>query len=152
MKILTHRLAHATFVLADSCFSLQCGGSDLWAVKTQKRRSVWPTSVFVCRPGQRTGDDLEIIYDELLHIKALAHLSNTVSQLARLWSKPDEDGRPGLRGTHWEALILQCQIQPPVYVETSRDHEEILCCNVMILSSQNKQIIEQADMYKAFLL
>uniref|UniRef100_A0A669B472 Rap guanine nucleotide exchange factor 4b n=1 Tax=Oreochromis niloticus TaxID=8128 RepID=A0A669B472_ORENI len=32
-------------------------------------------------PGQRTGDDLEIIYDELLHIKALAHLSNTVSQL-----------------------------------------------------------------------
>lgn len=35
----------------------------------------------VCRPGQRTGDDLEIIYDELLHIKALAHLSNTVSQL-----------------------------------------------------------------------
>ena len=32
------------------------------------------------RPGQRTGDDLEIIYDELLHIKALAHLSNTVSQ------------------------------------------------------------------------
>uniref|UniRef100_A0A8D3BV80 Rap guanine nucleotide exchange factor (GEF) 4 n=1 Tax=Scophthalmus maximus TaxID=52904 RepID=A0A8D3BV80_SCOMX len=29
-------------------------------------------------PGQRTGDDLEIIYDELLHIKALAHLSNTV--------------------------------------------------------------------------
>lgn len=34
----------------------------------------------VCRPGQRTGDDLEIIYDELLHIKALAHLSNTVSQ------------------------------------------------------------------------
>uniref|UniRef100_A0A4W6EW55 Rap guanine nucleotide exchange factor 4b n=1 Tax=Lates calcarifer TaxID=8187 RepID=A0A4W6EW55_LATCA len=31
-------------------------------------------------PGQRTGDDLEIIYDELLHIKALAHLSNTVSQ------------------------------------------------------------------------
>lgn len=37
--------------------------------------------VCVCRPGQRTGDDLEIIYDELLHIKALAHLSNTVSQL-----------------------------------------------------------------------
>uniref|UniRef100_A0A3Q3W2V7 Rap guanine nucleotide exchange factor 4 n=1 Tax=Mola mola TaxID=94237 RepID=A0A3Q3W2V7_MOLML len=31
-------------------------------------------------PGQRTGDDLEIIYDELLHIKALAHLSNTVKR------------------------------------------------------------------------
>lgn len=41
----------------------------------------WLTPVCVCRPGQRTGDDLEIIYDELLHIKALAHLSNTVSQL-----------------------------------------------------------------------
>lgn len=39
--------------------------------------------VCVCRPGQRTGDDLEIIYDELLHIKALAHLSNTVSQLGQ---------------------------------------------------------------------
>lgn len=38
-------------------------------------------SVLICRPGQRTGDDLEIIYDELLHIKALAHLSNTVSHL-----------------------------------------------------------------------
>uniref|UniRef100_A0A8C7LJ42 Rap guanine nucleotide exchange factor 4b n=1 Tax=Oncorhynchus kisutch TaxID=8019 RepID=A0A8C7LJ42_ONCKI len=31
-------------------------------------------------PGQRTGDDLEIIYDELLHIKALSHLSNTVKR------------------------------------------------------------------------
>ncbi|XP_068425525.1 rap guanine nucleotide exchange factor 4-like [Clinocottus analis] len=31
-------------------------------------------------PGQRTGDDLEIIYDELLHIKALTHLSNTVKR------------------------------------------------------------------------
>ncbi|XP_061653102.1 rap guanine nucleotide exchange factor 4-like isoform X1 [Phyllopteryx taeniolatus] len=31
-------------------------------------------------PGQRTGDDLEIIYDELLHIKALDHLSNTVKR------------------------------------------------------------------------
>ncbi|MEQ2184730.1 hypothetical protein GOODEAATRI_011149, partial [Goodea atripinnis] len=29
------------------------------------------------QPGQRTADDLEIIYDELLHIKALSHLSNT---------------------------------------------------------------------------
>ncbi|XP_062336908.1 rap guanine nucleotide exchange factor 4-like isoform X1 [Osmerus eperlanus] len=31
-------------------------------------------------PGQRTSDDLEIIYDELLHIKALSHLSNTVKR------------------------------------------------------------------------
>ncbi|XP_055722502.1 rap guanine nucleotide exchange factor 4-like isoform X2 [Salvelinus fontinalis] len=31
-------------------------------------------------PGQRTGDDLEIIYDELLHVKALSHLSNTVKR------------------------------------------------------------------------
>ncbi|XP_066520463.1 rap guanine nucleotide exchange factor 4-like isoform X2 [Hoplias malabaricus] len=31
-------------------------------------------------PGQRTLEDLEIIYDELLHIKALAHLSNTVKR------------------------------------------------------------------------
>uniref|UniRef100_A0A674D4L3 Rap guanine nucleotide exchange factor 4b n=1 Tax=Salmo trutta TaxID=8032 RepID=A0A674D4L3_SALTR len=35
-------------------------------------------------PGQRTGDDLEIIYDELLHIKALSHLSNTVSLIPPL--------------------------------------------------------------------
>uniref|UniRef100_A0A087XZR9 Rap guanine nucleotide exchange factor 4b n=1 Tax=Poecilia formosa TaxID=48698 RepID=A0A087XZR9_POEFO len=32
------------------------------------------------QPGQRTADDLEIIYDELLHIKALSHLSNTVKR------------------------------------------------------------------------
>ncbi|XP_056099455.1 rap guanine nucleotide exchange factor 4 isoform X1 [Rhinichthys klamathensis goyatoka] len=31
-------------------------------------------------PGQRTGDDLEIIYEELLHIKALSHLSTTVKR------------------------------------------------------------------------
>ncbi|CAL8281422.1 unnamed protein product [Lota lota] len=31
-------------------------------------------------PGQRSGDDLEIIYDELLHIKALAQVSNTVKR------------------------------------------------------------------------
>lgn len=34
---------------------------------------------FLYRPGQRTVDDLEIIYEELLHIKALSHLSTTVS-------------------------------------------------------------------------
>ncbi|XP_062853655.1 rap guanine nucleotide exchange factor 4-like isoform X3 [Trichomycterus rosablanca] len=31
-------------------------------------------------PGQRTPEDLEIIYDELLHIKALTHFSNTVKR------------------------------------------------------------------------
>lgn len=31
------------------------------------------------RPGQRTADDLEIIFEELIHIKALSHLSTTVS-------------------------------------------------------------------------
>lgn len=36
------------------------------------------------RPGQRTVDDLEIIYEELLHIKALSHLSTTVSAHAAL--------------------------------------------------------------------
>ncbi|KAI7809068.1 putative rap guanine nucleotide exchange factor 4 [Triplophysa rosa] len=32
------------------------------------------------QPGQRTSDDLEIIYEELLHIKALSHLSTTVKR------------------------------------------------------------------------
>ncbi|XP_016131767.1 rap guanine nucleotide exchange factor 4 [Sinocyclocheilus grahami] len=31
------------------------------------------------QPGQRTVDDLEIIYEELLHIKALSHLSTTLA-------------------------------------------------------------------------
>lgn len=30
-------------------------------------------------PSERTADDLEFIYEELLHIKALSHLSTTVS-------------------------------------------------------------------------
>lgn len=33
-----------------------------------------------CSPSERTAEDLEIIYEELLHIKALAHLSTTVSR------------------------------------------------------------------------
>ncbi|XP_056436485.1 rap guanine nucleotide exchange factor 4-like [Gadus chalcogrammus] len=32
------------------------------------------------RPSERTADDLEIIYEELLHIKALSHLSITVKR------------------------------------------------------------------------
>lgn len=60
------------------------GFTNFHAVQWEVRHvlgTCWLTSVSHCRPGQRTGDDLEIIYDELLHIKALAHLSNTVSQL-----------------------------------------------------------------------
>lgn len=32
------------------------------------------------RPHERTIDDLEIIYDELLHVKALSHLSSLVKR------------------------------------------------------------------------
>lgn len=31
------------------------------------------------RPAQRTEDELELIFEELLHIKAVAHISNSVS-------------------------------------------------------------------------
>lgn len=43
-----------------------------------------PCSLY--RPGQRTAEDLEIIYDELLHIKALSHLSNTVRPPYNFWA------------------------------------------------------------------
>ena len=33
-----------------------------------------------CRPHERTVEDLEIIYEELLHIKALSHLSTMVKR------------------------------------------------------------------------
>ncbi|KAH7967052.1 hypothetical protein HPB49_021829 [Dermacentor silvarum] len=33
-----------------------------------------------CRPMERTLDDLDLIYEELLHIKALSHLSNSVKR------------------------------------------------------------------------
>uniref|UniRef100_A0A8C9VH41 Rap guanine nucleotide exchange factor 4 n=1 Tax=Scleropages formosus TaxID=113540 RepID=A0A8C9VH41_SCLFO len=38
------------------------------------------TSTLSPLPGQRTVDDLEIVYEELLHIKALSHLSTTVKR------------------------------------------------------------------------
>ena len=44
-----------------------------------------------CRPGQRTADDLEIIYEELLHIKALSHLSTTVSAASVTDDDDDDD-------------------------------------------------------------
>lgn len=37
------------------------------------------TCLLFFSPAERTADDLEIIYEELLHIKALSHLSTTVS-------------------------------------------------------------------------
>lgn len=37
------------------------------------------TNFLFSSPSERTADDLEIIYEELLHIKALSHLSTTVS-------------------------------------------------------------------------
>lgn len=61
--------------------SVGTGFTAAWEGRVGVTKSVfWLSSACVCRPGLRTGDDLEIIYDELLHIKALAHLSNTVSQ------------------------------------------------------------------------
>lgn len=41
--------------------------------------SRWPlTRPSPARPAQRTEDELELIFEELLHIKAVAHLSNSV--------------------------------------------------------------------------
>ncbi len=34
----------------------------------------------LCRPHERSLEDLEIIYEELLHIKALSHLSTMVKR------------------------------------------------------------------------
>lgn len=31
-------------------------------------------------PSQRTAEDIEVIYEELLHVKAAAHLSTSVSR------------------------------------------------------------------------
>lgn len=36
--------------------------------------------VFLYRSHERTADDLETIYEELLHIRALSHLSNSVKR------------------------------------------------------------------------
>lgn len=37
----------------------------------------WPSCAR--SPGQRTDEELDLIFEELLHIKAVAHLSNSVS-------------------------------------------------------------------------
>lgn len=42
--------------------------------------NVWYNSCLcVCSPSQRSAEDLEVIYEELLHVKAAAHLSTSVS-------------------------------------------------------------------------
>lgn len=38
-----------------------------------------PISLRLCSPSQRSAEDLEVIYEELLHVKAAAHLSTSVS-------------------------------------------------------------------------
>uniref|UniRef100_A0A8D3CWY2 Rap guanine nucleotide exchange factor 4 n=1 Tax=Scophthalmus maximus TaxID=52904 RepID=A0A8D3CWY2_SCOMX len=62
-------------------------------------------------PSERTADDLEIIYEELLHIKALSHLSTTVSRkfsvLSGLFSQGEE-------GTSWY-IILKGSVNVVIY-------------------------------------
>lgn len=38
------------------------------------------TNIRVFSPSQRSAEDLEVIYEELLHVKAAAHLSTSVSR------------------------------------------------------------------------
>uniref|UniRef100_A0A8I3PX10 Rap guanine nucleotide exchange factor 3 n=1 Tax=Canis lupus familiaris TaxID=9615 RepID=A0A8I3PX10_CANLF len=58
-------------------------------------------------PGQRTDEELDLIFEELLHIKAVAHLSNSVSPPASTLSPgPPLPGTPevfsqGDKGTSW---------------------------------------------------
>lgn len=61
-----------------------------WGSKAVITKEIWKVSqhnvsfgsfafVLFSSPSERTAEDLEIIYEELLHIKALSHLSTTVS-------------------------------------------------------------------------
>uniref|UniRef100_A0A8C8SLD3 Rap guanine nucleotide exchange factor 4 n=1 Tax=Pelusios castaneus TaxID=367368 RepID=A0A8C8SLD3_9SAUR len=72
-------------------------------------------------PGQRTVDDLEIIYEELLHIKALSHLSTTVKrELAGvlIFESHPKAGtvlfNQGEEGTSWY-IILKGSINVVIY-------------------------------------
>uniref|UniRef100_A0A8D2LXE9 Rap guanine nucleotide exchange factor 4 n=1 Tax=Varanus komodoensis TaxID=61221 RepID=A0A8D2LXE9_VARKO len=71
-------------------------------------------------PGQRTVDDLEIIYEELLHIKALSHLSTTVSVLCYCHSLQinHKTGlilfNQGEEGTSWY-IILKGSVNVVIY-------------------------------------
>uniref|UniRef100_A0A8C0FU77 Rap guanine nucleotide exchange factor 3 n=1 Tax=Bubo bubo TaxID=30461 RepID=A0A8C0FU77_BUBBB len=54
------------------------------------------------RPAQRTEDELELIFEELLHIKAVAHLSNSVSAAAAPLLPPQRVlFSQGDKGTSW---------------------------------------------------
>ncbi|XP_016381020.1 rap guanine nucleotide exchange factor 4-like [Sinocyclocheilus rhinocerous] len=73
------------------------------------------------QPGQRTVDDLEIIYEELLHIKALSHLSTTVKrELAGvlIFESHAKAGtvlfNQGEEGTSWY-IILKGSINVVIY-------------------------------------
>lgn len=48
------------------------------------------TRLLFSSPAERTADDLEIIYEELLHIKALSHLSTTVSATVKPCFRPSD--------------------------------------------------------------
>lgn len=45
-------------------------------------------------PGQRTDEELDLIFEELLHIKAVAHLSNSVSLQGPVLPLPQEPPLP----------------------------------------------------------
>ncbi|XP_059417408.1 rap guanine nucleotide exchange factor 4-like isoform X2 [Carassius carassius] len=73
------------------------------------------------RPGQRTVDDLEIIYEELLHIKALSHLSTTVKRElagALIFESHAKAGtvlfNQGEEGTSWY-IILKGSVNVVIY-------------------------------------
>ncbi|KAJ8012766.1 hypothetical protein DPEC_G00046280 [Dallia pectoralis] len=73
------------------------------------------------QPGQRTADDLEIIYEELLHIKALSHLSTTVRrELAGvlIFESHAKGGtvlfNQGEEGTSWY-IILKGSVNVVIY-------------------------------------
>nr|XP_029479197.1 rap guanine nucleotide exchange factor 4 isoform X2 [Oncorhynchus nerka] len=72
-------------------------------------------------PGQRAADDLEIIYEELLHIKALSHLSTTVKkELAGvlIFESHAKSGtvlfNQGEEGTSWY-IILKGSVNVVIY-------------------------------------
>ncbi|KAM6174269.1 rap guanine nucleotide exchange factor 4 isoform 8-T8 [Erethizon dorsatum] len=72
-------------------------------------------------PGQRTVEDLEIIYEELLHIKALSHLSTTVKrELAGvlIFESHAKGGtvlfNQGEEGTSWY-IILKGSVNVVIY-------------------------------------
>ncbi|KAM4024856.1 rap guanine nucleotide exchange factor 4 isoform 1-T1 [Anomaloglossus baeobatrachus] len=72
-------------------------------------------------PGQRTADDLEIIFEELIHIKALSHLSTTVKrELAGflIFESHPKAGtvlfNQGEEGTSWY-IILKGSVNVVIY-------------------------------------